>query len=110
MRKLEIIKYEKCHTLLREPASAPYFHPLFLNFQILPFGGGNQNLLPPALKKGGESGPNYVANNLYKKNEPQTWSFESEYLWKQWVWKNSHFLKIVKLCFAHKKLFKTINM
>ena len=41
--------------LLRRPFPAPYFHPLFLNVQIIPLptsGGGNQNLLLP-LKKGG---------------------------------------------------------
>ena len=44
---------------LRRPASAPYFHPLFLIFQTpLPSGGGNQNLLPPAFKKAWW-GPNY---------------------------------------------------
>ena len=75
MINLEKSKYEKCQsptslpahthtpTLLRESASAPYFHPLFLIFQIPPSGGGNQNLLPPALKQGGR-GPNYVIYNL----------------------------------------------
>ena len=40
------------YTLLREPAPAPYFHPLFLIFQIPPSWGGNQNLLAPTLKRG----------------------------------------------------------
>ena len=42
-------------------APAPYFHPLFLIFQITPpplSRGGNQNLLPPL--KQGRGGPNYV--------------------------------------------------
>ena len=88
MINLEKIKYEKCqllppppppqththtHTLLRELAPAPYFHPLFLIFQIPPSGEGNQqNLLPPALKKGRVGGLNYVICNLYKKKQPQT--------------------------------------
>ena len=67
MINLEKSKYEKyqsptslpAHThtythTLREPAPALYLHPLFLIFQIRPFGGSNQNLLPPALKQGGE--------------------------------------------------------
>ena len=34
---------------LRRPAPGPYFHPLFLIFQIpAPSRGGNQNLLPPS--------------------------------------------------------------
>ena len=79
MIKLEKIKYQKCqppppppsphthtHTFLRGPAPAPYFHPLFLIFQIPPSGGGNQNLLPPTLKRAerGRGGPNYVIYNL----------------------------------------------
>ena len=42
---------------LRRPAPAPYFHPIFIIFQIPPSGEGNQNLLPPPLKK--VVGPNY---------------------------------------------------
>ena len=39
--------------LLKRPTPAPYFHPLFLIFQIPPpSGGGNQHLLPPL--KGGK--------------------------------------------------------
>ena len=43
--------HTRTHTFLRGPAPAPYFHPLFLIFQIPPSGGGNQNLLPPTLKR-----------------------------------------------------------
>ena len=55
-------------------APAPYFRPLFLIFQIPHSGGGNQNLLLPALKReeGGGRDPNYVIYNLYEKNQPQT--------------------------------------
>ena len=53
MINLEKIKQEKCRpSLLRRPAPAPYFHPLFLIFQIPPSGEGNQNSLPSPLKKG----------------------------------------------------------
>ena len=45
--------------LLRGPAPAPYFHPLFLIFQNSPF-SGNQNLLPPFKKEGGGGVPNYA--------------------------------------------------
>ena len=37
--------------LLRRTAPAPYFHSLFLIFQISPSRGGNQNLLPLTLKR-----------------------------------------------------------
>ena len=78
MINLEKIKYKKCqpsnppappspspqtYTILRGPAPAPYFHPLFLIFQIPLSGRGNQNLFTPALKSGGRGegrGPNYV--------------------------------------------------
>ena len=54
MINLEKIKYKKCqpstpppspqtYTLLRGPAPAPYFHPLFLIFQISLSGKGNKN-------------------------------------------------------------------
>ena len=39
--------------ILRRPAPAPEFHPLFYIFQIPPSGGGNQNLLLSPLKKKG---------------------------------------------------------
>ena len=59
--------------LLRGPAPAPYFHPFFKFFRFSPplSGEGDQNLLPPPLKKGG-GGPNYELfknfefNNLSK--------------------------------------------
>ena len=46
---------EKCRPppILRGPAPAPYFHPLFLIFQIPPSRGGKQNLLLPALQRRG---------------------------------------------------------
>ena len=44
-------------SLLRGPAPAPYFHPLFLIFQIPPSGRGNHNLLLPFW------GPNYAFLN-----------------------------------------------
>ena len=71
MINLEKIKYKKCqpstpppippphppspqtYTLLRESGPAPYFHLLFLIFQIPLSGRGNQNLFTPALKRGG---------------------------------------------------------
>ena len=53
MINLEKIKNEKCQPpLLRRPAPAPYFHPLFKIFQIPPSGVVNQNLLPRPFKKG----------------------------------------------------------
>ena len=76
MINLEKVKYKKCqpstppppatpspqtYTFLRRSAPAPYFHPLFLIFQIPLSGRGNQKLFTPALKRGrGEGGPNYV--------------------------------------------------
>ena len=43
--------------LLREPAPAPYFHPLFFNFQIRPL--GEVVKIPSPFKKG-EVGLNYA--------------------------------------------------
>ena len=58
------------HPLLRGPAPAQYFHPFFQFFRFSPStsGEGDQNLLPPTLKKGGEGGvggPNYDVSFLY---------------------------------------------
>ena len=59
MINLEKIKYEKCQrTLLRRPAPAPYFHLLFLIFQIPPSLRQAIKIYSPPLKKGW--GPNYV--------------------------------------------------
>ena len=38
------------HTHLRGPATAPYFHPFFLIFQIPPPGEAIKIYFPPALK------------------------------------------------------------
>ena len=43
--------------------------------------------------------------NFYKKNQPQTWPSELSYFWKQWVWKNGHFLETVKSCFVQKNFW-----
>ena len=60
MINLEKIKYEKCHPpLLRRPAPAPYFHPLFKIFQIPPPSPRGNN---SPFKKGG-GGSNYGTMN-----------------------------------------------
>ena len=63
------------HTHLRGPATAPYFHPFFLIFQIPPPGEAIKIYFPPALKMvvvvvggGGGGCPNYVIYNLYQKS------------------------------------------
>ena len=57
MINLEKIKWEKCQSpLLRIPAPAPYFHPLFLIFQISPLLGRLLQLTSSLLKTGGRGG------------------------------------------------------
>ena len=51
---------EKLNRKSASPAPAPYFNLLFLFFRFPPSGGGNQNLLPPPLKRVG--GANYVTS------------------------------------------------
>ena len=71
MINLDKIKYEKCHPpLLRRPAPAPYFHPLFKIFQIPPPPSPRGNNSP--FKKGGgfklwhyEQKINYMWPNVY---------------------------------------------
>ena len=76
MINLEKSKYEKCQSPPLSLLTHTYTHtfkriclctilppPFFVIFQIPLSGGGNQNLLPPALKQGGR-GPNYVIYNL----------------------------------------------
>ena len=60
--------------LLREPAPAPYFLPLFLIFQSSPSRGGNQKLLPPPgpFKIGGGGGQTMFSCVIVKTNSNYT--------------------------------------
>ena len=83
------LKMEKCPPLLRRPAPAPYFHPLFSVFQIPPPGEVFKIYFPP-----------------FKKGESELW-YSTPYFWRLPLSHNCNFLKQCPLC--HWNSFQSCN-
>ena len=110
------------HTHLRGPATAPYFHPFFLIFQIPPPGEAIKIYFPPALKMvvmvvvvvggggGGGGGVQTMLYTIFIRKTNLKLDLLNLNIFGSSEYEKMAILKTVKFCFAHKKLFKTINI
>ena len=104
------------HTHLRGPATAPYFHPFFLIFQIPPPGEAIKIYFPPALKMvvvvvvEGGGGVQTMLYTIFIRKTNLKLDLLNLNIFGSSEYEKMAILKTVKFCFAHKKLFKTINI